>query len=100
VALLGPLTEEAYFRGLLLGWLRQHGGFVWSVFLSALLFAALHLKWLTPGGMDGAVATAELVAMGVLLALVAARTGSLWASFITHGVNNLCAALAAVFLGS
>jgi membrane protease YdiL (CAAX protease family) len=29
---------------------------------------------------------------------VAARTGSLWASFITHGVNNLCAALVAVFL--
>jgi len=100
VALLGPLTEEAYFRGLVLGWLQRHGGLGWSVCLSALLFAGLHLKWLTPGGWDGVVATGELVAMGVLLALVAARTGSLWASFITHGVNNLCAALAAVFLGS
>jgi membrane protease YdiL (CAAX protease family) len=34
----------------------------------------------------------------VLLALVAARTGSLWASFLTHAVNNFCAALVAVFL--
>ena len=39
-----------------------------------------------------------LLTMGVLLALIAVRTGSLWASVITHGVNNLCAALVAVFL--
>ena len=98
VALLGPLTEEAYFRGLVLGWLHRHCGLAWSVVLSALVFGVLHLKWLTPGGASGMVATAELVAMGVLLALVAVRTGSLWASFIAHGVNNLCAALAAVLL--
>lgn len=98
VALLGPLAEEAYFRGLVLGWLARHWGLAWSVAISALVFGALHLKWLIPGGMSGTVATAELVAMGVLLALVAARTGSLWASFIAHGTNNLCAALAAVLL--
>jgi membrane protease YdiL (CAAX protease family) len=44
------------------------------------------------------VATGELVAMGVLLAVVALRTGSLWASILTHAVNNFCAALIAVFL--
>lgn len=99
VALLGPLAEEAYFRGLVLGWFKRHAGLGLSVGLSALLFGGLHLKWYTPGGTDGMVATAELVAMGVVLALVASRTGSLWASFITHGVNNLCAALAAVYLG-
>ena len=98
MALLGPLTEEAYFRGLVLGWLARHCGLFWSVALSALFFGMLHLKWLTPGGLSGTVATAELVAMGVLLALVAVRTGSLWASFMTHATNNLCAALAAVLL--
>jgi uncharacterized protein len=92
------LTEEIYFRGLVLGWLRRHWGLAWAIALSSLLFGFMHLKWLTPGGTGGMVATAELVAMGVLLALVAARTGSLWASFITHGVNNLCAGLVAVFL--
>ena len=98
VALLGPMTEEAYFRGLVLGWLERHCGLFWSVALSALLFGMLHLKWLAPGGLNGIVGTAELVAMGVLLAVVAARTGSLWASFITHATNNLFAALVAVLL--
>jgi membrane protease YdiL (CAAX protease family) len=98
VAILAPLTEEIYFRGIVMGWLRRHWGMIWAVGLSSLVFALLHLKWLTPGGLGGWVVTAELVAMGVLLALVAARTGSLWASFITHAVNNFCAALVAVFL--
>lgn len=98
VAILAPLTEEIYFRGIVLGWLQRHWGIAWAVVLSSLVFGIMHLKWLTPGGISGMVATAELVAMGVLLALIAARTGSLWASVITHGVNNLCAALVAVFL--
>ncbi len=98
VAILAPLTEEVYFRGIVLGWLRRHWGMAWAIGLSSLVFGLMHLKWLTPGGTGGMVATAELVAMGALLALVAVRTGSLWASVITHGVNNLLAALAAVFL--
>lgn len=98
VAILAPLAEEVYFRGLVLGWMRRHWGMAWAIGLSSLVFGAMHLKWLTPGGTTGMVATAELVAMGVLLALVAVRTGSLWTSIITHAVNNLLAALAAVFL--
>jgi len=98
VAILAPLTEEVYFRGIVLGWMRRHWGMVWAIGLSSLVFGVMHLKWLTPGGTGGMVATAELVAMGVLLALVAVRTGSLWTSIITHAVNNFCAALAAVFL--
>jgi len=99
VAILAPLTEEVYFRGIVLGWMRRHWGMAWAIALSSLVFGMMHLKWLTPGGTSGMVATAELVAMGILLALVAVRTGSLWTSVITHGVNNLLAALAAVFLG-
>jgi membrane protease YdiL (CAAX protease family) len=99
VAILAPLVEEVYFRGIVMGWLRRHGGMVWAVALSSLIFGIMHLKWFTPGGLSGWVATGELVAMGVLLAAVALRTGSLWASILTHGVNNFCAALAAVFLG-
>jgi membrane protease YdiL (CAAX protease family) len=98
VAILAPLTEEVYFRGIVLGWMRRHWGMAWAIGMSSLVFGVMHLKWLTPGGTGGLVVTAELVAMGVLLALVAVRTGSLWTSVITHGVNNLLAALAAVFL--
>ena len=98
VAILAPLTEEVYFRGIVLGWMRRHWGMAWGIGLSSLVFGILHLKWLTPGGTGGMVATGELLAMGVLLALVAVRTGSLWASVLTHAVNNFCAALATVFL--
>ncbi|MBN9546457.1 MAG: CPBP family intramembrane metalloprotease [Alphaproteobacteria bacterium] len=98
VAVMAPLTEEVYFRGIVLGWMRRHWGMAWAIGLSSLVFGAMHLKWLMPGGTSGMVSTVELVAMGVLLALVAVRTGSLWTSVITHAVNNLCAALAAVFL--
>ncbi|MES2254065.1 MAG: type II CAAX endopeptidase family protein [Pseudomonadota bacterium] len=98
VAILAPLTEEVYFRGIVLGWMRRHWGMAWAIVLSSLAFGIMHLKWMTPGGTGGMVATAELVAMGILLALVAVRTGSLWASVITHAVNNCLAALAAVFL--
>ena len=98
VAVMAPLAEEVYFRGIVLGWVRRHWGMAWAIGLSSLVFGAMHLKWLTPGGTDGMIATAELAAMGMLLALVAVRTGSLWTSVITHAVNNLCAALAAVFL--
>jgi membrane protease YdiL (CAAX protease family) len=98
VAILAPLAEEVYFRGIVMGWVRRHWGIAWAVALSSLIFGIMHLKWFTPGGVSGLVATGELVAMGVLLAFVALRTGSLWASVLTHGVNNFCAALAAVFL--
>jgi membrane protease YdiL (CAAX protease family) len=98
VAILAPLVEEVYFRGIVMGWLRRHWGIAWAVALSSLIFGIMHLKWFTPGGLSGWVATGELVAMGVLLAVVALRTGSLWASILTHAVNNFCAALVAVFL--
>ncbi|HEY4275971.1 MAG TPA: CPBP family intramembrane glutamic endopeptidase [Rhizomicrobium sp.] len=98
VAILAPLTEEVYFRGIVMGWMRRHWGIASAVALSSLVFGLMHLKWFTPGGLSGWIATGELIAMGVLLAVVALRTGSLWASVLTHAVNNFCAALAAVFL--
>ena len=36
VAILAPLTEEVYFRGIVLGWLRRHWGMAWAVGLSSL----------------------------------------------------------------
>jgi membrane protease YdiL (CAAX protease family) len=97
-AILAPLAEEAYFRGVLMGWFARHGGRGWAIAGSSLLFGLLHLKLYTPGGLGGIVITTELVLMGVLLGLVAARTGSLWGSFLAHATNNFCAVMASVFL--
>lgn len=97
IAILAPLSEEAYFRGLALGWGRRHWGRGVAILLSSALFGLVHFKWLMPGGLDGWLVTAELVGMGAVLALVAMRTRTLWASCATHGLNNLCA-LALLFL--
>lgn len=91
IAILAPLSEEAYFRGLALGWGRRHWGRGAAVLFSSVLFGLVHGKWLVPGGLDGWLLTAELAAMGLVLAFVALRTRTLWASCATHALNNLCA---------
>jgi membrane protease YdiL (CAAX protease family) len=99
IAVLAPLSEEVYFRGLVLGWGQRHWGRGGAIALSSLLFGFVHLKWLTPGGLDGWLLSAELAAMGVVLALVAMRTRTLWASCAMHALNNLCA-VALMFLAT
>jgi membrane protease YdiL (CAAX protease family) len=99
IVILAPLSEEAYFRGLVLGWGQRHWARGGGIVLSSLLFGAVHLKWLTPGGLDGWLISAELAVMGVVMALVAMRTRTLWASCTMHALNNLCA-LALMFLSA
>ena len=91
IAVLAPLSEEAYFRGLVLGWGQRHWDRGAAIALSSLLFGFVHLKWLTPGGLDGWLISAELAAMGMVMATVAMRTRTLWASCTMHALNNLCA---------
>ncbi len=76
---LGPLAEELLFRGLLYGWMRRHLGVLASASLSALLFAAVHaIPWLIP----------SFFAIGVVLALLYERSGSLWPAVVAHGSYN------------
>jgi membrane protease YdiL (CAAX protease family) len=97
IAVLAPLSEEAFFRGLVLGWLHRHWGRWPAILGSSLVFGLVHLKWLDPAGLGGWLLTAELSAVGVVLALVALRTGNLWASVATHALNNLAALLLTFF---
>jgi membrane protease YdiL (CAAX protease family) len=99
IAILAPLSEEAYFRGIVLGWGQRHWGNAAGIAVSSLLFGFVHLKWLTPGGLDGWLISGELAAMGVVMALVVLRTRTLWASCVLHGLNNLCA-LALMFVAA
>ncbi|HEX2760246.1 MAG TPA: type II CAAX endopeptidase family protein [Rhizomicrobium sp.] len=98
IAVLAPLSEEAFFRGLVLGWVQRHFGRWPAILGSALLFGLIHVKWWMPGGLDGWLLTGELTAMGLVLALIALRTGNLWASVAAHALNNL-AAVAVIFFG-
>lgn len=94
---IAPFAEEVAFRGVLYPWLRGRLGVPGAVLASALGFAALH-------GVPALVPA--LTVIGVALALVYERSGSLWPAVVTHGVFNtimiaaLYAALATGVAGS
>ncbi len=86
VGLVGPVAEEAVFRGLLYGWLRQRRGTATSVVASALVFALLHgIPSLMPA----------LLVVGVMLALVYEWSRSLWAPIVMHCTFNTVTVLIA-----
>lgn len=80
VGALVPVAEEAFFRGVLFGYLRERLGSVPGILLSALIFAMLH-QILT--------AFIPIVLIGILLAFLYDRFGSIWPSIIVHMTINL-----------
>jgi membrane protease YdiL (CAAX protease family) len=90
--IVAPFAEELAFRGLLFPWLRKRLGVTAAALLSGLIFAILH-------GVP--VLIPALAAIGVALALLYQRCGSLWPVIVAHGAFNafmvimLYAALAA-----
>ena len=74
-----PFAEELFFRGFLYGWLRPRRGVVTATVISALCFSLLHgIYWLIPA----------LILLGVVLAIVYQRSGSILAAAVTHGTFN------------
>ncbi|GBC96727.1 hypothetical protein HRbin16_02536 [bacterium HR16] len=90
VAVAAPIGEELFFRGFVFNVLRNRLHFTSAVWLSAALFALLHasVKNFLP-----------ILVIGVLLARLYARTGSLWSSVVMHGTFNFLSALATIVLG-
>ena len=75
-----PIAEEFLFRGILYRWLRDRWSVTPAMVGSALLFALLH--------PPAAGAAPVIFVMGLALAYLFQRTGSLWPSMVLHGVNN------------
>ncbi len=97
IALIAPLAEELYFRGILLSWLRRKIGAPLAVFASAAIFALLHFRFLSHGGVEGWVYTGVIAAVGLVTATLALRTGSLWGPFAVHaGYNAMIVGMVAV----
>lgn len=86
---LAALLEETLFRGLFYQWLRRHMPLAAAAVVSGALFALVHLNVVVPGGMAGAAMTAEIFAIGIALAYLFAKCGSLWPGTVLHAVNNL-----------
>ncbi|TCK22734.1 CPBP family intramembrane glutamic endopeptidase [Pseudonocardia endophytica] len=88
-AVLTPIAEELFFRGVLFGGLRRYGVVI-AVIVSALLFGMAH-------GFNVVLPVA--VVLGALNALLYERSGSIYPPMIAHGVHNaLGFALAAIVL--
>ena len=79
VAVVGPVAEEILFRGVTYGALRRRWGVGWAVVSSAALFAALHTD---------PIALVPIFVLGLLLAGLYERTGSLIPSMTVHIVHN------------
>lgn len=90
VAVVAPIGEELFFRGFVFNVLRNRLQFTSAVWLSAVLFALLHVSVRN---------FLPILVIGVLLARLYARTGSLWSSVMMHGTFNFLSAMAAILLG-
>jgi membrane protease YdiL (CAAX protease family) len=98
VVVLGPLSEELIFRGLLLDWLRQKMA-VWpAALIISLLFAFLH-DISFKNGIIIWIAFGVRFALGVGASFFAIRYRSLRASFVMHATLNGCVCLASVLRG-
>jgi sodium transport system permease protein len=83
LAVLPTVVEELFFRGFVLsalrGAFRGRAALARALFVTALLFALFHIypeKWLATG------------TVGLILAVIAVRTGSIWPCMLVHALNN------------
>jgi membrane protease YdiL (CAAX protease family) len=79
LSFLAPFCEESLFRGFLYSFLRRHMNIPLSIFISASLFALLHVD---AGGM------LPLFCLGSIFAFLFERTKSILPSIIAHGLWN------------
>jgi membrane protease YdiL (CAAX protease family) len=82
VALVVPVGEEVFFRGLAYGAFRRALGRHAGVLASAVFFAAAHVQ---------PVEFLPILILGMILAYLYEYTGSLVPGMIAHAVNNLAA---------
>jgi len=77
--IIAPAAEEMLFRGVLYGWLRRRWGPLAAIILSSLAFGAAHINpyW-----------AAYVAVVGVVLAVIYEKSGSLWPPILLHMSYN------------
>ena len=89
VVLVAPLTEELLFRGALLRGLLRRTSPGWAVFVSALVFALVHVV----GDPDAYYYVPAFLGLGLVSGWRAVGTGNLSQSIFLHAGFNLLAAI-------
>lgn len=85
IVLLGPLFEEALFRGFLFrSWLPSRLGAAGTILLTTLLWTGIHVQY-------APFELAQVFAAGLLLGAARVRSGSLFIPFSMHALMNLAA---------
>jgi membrane protease YdiL (CAAX protease family) len=90
---LGPVTEELMYRGVLLKALEARGK-IFALIVSSLVFAAVHLTGLDTKQLlaSAAVFLPPLFLLGLILAWITQRTGRLGPAIFLHSGWNLLSA--------
>jgi CAAX protease family protein len=86
IVAIAPLAEEAFFRGFMFAGLRRRWPFLPAALLTGAIFGLFHFT-----GSDSAGVVPQLAALGLILAWLYQRTGSLWPCVLVHMVNNAIA---------
>ncbi len=89
-----PVTEEFFARGFLYrGWSESFLRPAGAIFLSSLVWTAMHLQY-------DLFFLGEVFSIGLLLGYLRYRSNSTWLTVIVHGINNLAATLQTIWLTS
>lgn len=86
--IIAPLTEELYWRGLVLDCLQRKLAPWVSALITALLFSFSHALFLVQPGIVGWMATAAVTGFGLLAAFWVQRTRSLRTAVAAHASYN------------
>jgi membrane protease YdiL (CAAX protease family) len=91
VAVLAPIAEEFFFRGMIFRALVNGTGVAIAAIVSGLLFGAMHID---STSTDRLLQVIPLAIFGMLLALLYVWSGTLYANIAVHATNNAIAVVA------
>ena len=91
--IIAPINEEIFFRGFLVSKLGKMFGIAFGIVLSALIFAVLHLSYLSVSEFAAALF------FGLIAGYAFVKTKSLYPSIIGHILVNLVTISSLIYVG-
>ncbi len=83
--ILGPISEEFFFRGIVFNFFKNHMNLWWALILQGFVFATMHITFTSSrGGYD----FLYYLLSGLVLGLLYEKTNVLITSLVCHGVIN------------